>query len=90
MEPAPLFVKEVRIMQLAEVKSALNRPVIYGGTRYILKGCTLRKNEKTNELYYQAEIADFNSRSVLITRLSDIIFEEALEGRDKVERQQRV
>lgn len=77
-------------MQLAEVKSALNRPVIYGGTRYILKGCMLRKNEKTNELYYQAEIADINSRSVLITRLSDIIFEEALEGRDKVKRQQRV
>ena len=59
-------------MELSQVKSKLNTVVSYNNTAYILTGCTIRKNKKTNEIFYQAELADIKARSVLIARLSDI------------------
>lgn len=59
-------------MELSQVKPNLNTVVSYNNTAYILTGCTIRKNKKTNEIFYQAELADIKTRSVLIARLSDI------------------
>ena len=59
-------------MELSQVKSKLNTVVSYNNTAYILTGCTIRKNKKTNEIFYQAELADINARSVLIVKLGDI------------------
>ena len=48
-------------MELAEVKWAMNRKVLYhpagseSGTPYILTGCTLRRR-KDGSFFYQAEI----------------------------------
>lgn len=59
-------------MELSQVKPNLNTVVGYNGTAYILTGCTIRKNKKTNEIFYQAELADIKARSVLVARLGDI------------------
>lgn len=59
-------------MELSQVKSKLNTVVSYNNTEYILIGCTIRRDKKTNEIFYQAELADINARSVLIARLGDI------------------
>ena len=59
-------------MELSPVKPNLNTVVTYNGTAYILTGCTIRKNKKTNEVFYQAELADIKARSVLVARLSEI------------------
>ena len=59
-------------MELSQVKSKLNTVVSYNNTAYILTGCTIRRDKKTNEIFYQAELADINARSVLIARLGDI------------------
>ena len=57
-------------MELSQVKSKLNTVVSY--TAYILTGCTIRRDKKTNEIFYQAELADINARSVMIVKLGDI------------------
>ena len=59
-------------MELSQVKSKLNTVVSYNNTEYILIGCTIRRDKKTNEIFYQAELADINARSVLIVKLGDI------------------
>ena len=59
-------------MELSQVKPNRNTVVTYNGTAYILTGCTIRKNKKTNEVFYQAELADIKARSVLVARLSEI------------------
>ena len=59
-------------MELSQVKQNLNTVVSYNNTAYILTGCTIRRDKKTNEIFYQAELADINARSVLIARLGDI------------------
>ena len=59
-------------MELSQVKSKLNTVVSYNNTAYILTGCTIRRDKKTNEIFYQAELADINAHSVLIARLGDI------------------
>lgn len=59
-------------MELSQVKPNLNTVVSYNGAAYILTGCTIRKNKKTNEIFYQAELADIKARSVLVARLSEI------------------
>ena len=59
-------------MELSQVKPNLNTVVSYNGTAYILTGCTIRKNKKTNDIFYQAELADIKARSVLVARLGDI------------------
>ena len=53
-------------MELSQVKPNLNTVVSYNNTEYILIGCTIRRDKKTNEIVYQAELADINARSVLI------------------------
>ena len=42
------------------------------GVDYMFQGCMIRKNTATNEYYYQAELADLQARSILITKLSDV------------------
>ena len=59
-------------MELSQVKQNLNTVVSYNNTEYILIGCTIRRDKRTNEIFYQAELADINARSVLIARLGDI------------------
>ena len=59
-------------MELSQVKSKLNTVVSYNNTAYILTGCTIRRDKKTNEIFYQAELADIYARSILIARLGDI------------------
>ena len=59
-------------MELTEVKSRLNTVVKYKGKEYYFTGCTIRKNQTTNETFYQAELADIHARSVMITKLSDV------------------
>ena len=59
-------------MEISQVKSKLNTVVSYNNTAYILTGCTIRRDKKTNEIFYQAELADINARSVLIVKLGDI------------------
>ena len=59
-------------MELSQVKQNLNTVVSYNNTAYILTGCTIRRDKKTNEVFYQAELADIKARSVLVARLSEI------------------
>lgn len=60
-------------MDLARVKYKLNHVVMYKAREYKLTGCTIRRNEKNNELYYQAELLDIVSQnSVIICKLTDI------------------
>ena len=59
-------------MDTREVKANLNAVVQYNGIDYMFQGCTIRKNAATNEFYYQAELADLQARSILITKLSDV------------------
>lgn len=65
-------------MELAEVKRAMNRKVLYqpagneSGTPYILTGCILRRR-KDGSFFYQAEILDIASRnSTIICSLDDV------------------
>lgn len=65
-------------MELAEVKQAMNRKVLYrpsgseSSIPYILTGCILRRREDGG-FFYQAEILDTTSRnSMIICSLNDI------------------
>lgn len=65
-------------MELAEVKQAMNRKVLYwpagneSGTPYILTGCILRCR-KDGTFFYQAEIMDITTKnSVIICSLEDV------------------
>ena len=64
-------------MELGEVKYNLGKPVRlklprhYVDKEYLLTGCILRK--KTNgEYFYQAELSDMESNSIVIAALGDI------------------
>lgn len=64
-------------MELGEVKYNLGKPVRlklprhYVDNEYLLTGCILRK--KTNgEYFYQAELSDMESKSIVIAALGDI------------------
>ncbi len=67
-------------MRLTEMKTALNHPVIFTKVRlyiknakYILTGVVLRKDEKTGQLYYQAELTDPTTKnSVIYCKPEDI------------------
>lgn len=68
----------VNRMELAEVKRAMNRKVLYQpagketGTPYILTGCILRRR-KDGSFFYQVEIMDIATRnSVIICSLDDV------------------
>lgn len=60
-------------MTLQEIKRNMNRSVLYKGGQYKLVGCIFRKNDKTGDYYYQAELLDLTSgRSVVICRLEEV------------------
>lgn len=58
-------------MELSRVKYKLNKAVSYKGIKYRLTGCILRYNEKDG-YYYQAELQDMNTNSVLICKLDEV------------------
>lgn len=61
-------------MNDTDIKKSLNRPVRFKGEdRYILTGGIIRKDEKTNEFYYQAELLDTRTEnSKVYARLKDV------------------
>lgn len=60
-------------MTISEVKKALNNKVRFRGGEYILSGCMIRKNVKTQQFYYQAELLDVKTNNcVVICRLEEI------------------
>jgi hypothetical protein len=67
-------------MQPHEIRAALNQPVRFTnpklyteGAEYILSGAVFRRDKKTGEFYYQAELTDKNVKhSVIYCRLEEI------------------
>jgi hypothetical protein len=60
-------------MQIDEVKKNLNRKVTFRGGEYILTGCIIRKDKKTNQFYYQAELQDTSTQlSLVYARLEEV------------------
>ena len=60
-------------MRIDEVKKSLNNKVTFRGAEYILTGCIIRKDKKTNQFYYQAELQDTSTQlSLVYARLEEI------------------
>ena len=60
-------------MRIDDVKKSLNRRVTFRGAQYTLTGCIIRKNKKTNQFYYQAELQDTATQlSLVYARLEEI------------------
>jgi len=67
-------------MQPHEIRAALNQPVRFtnpklyiDGAEYILTGAVFRRDKKTGELFYQAELTDRNVKhSVIYCGLNEI------------------
>ena len=60
-------------MRIDEVKKNLNRKVMFRGAQYTLTGCIIRKDKKTNQFYYQAELQDTSTQlSLVYARLEEI------------------
>lgn len=66
-------------MELKQVKYNLNKPVRLtlrmhniDGDRFILTGCIIRRNTKTGDFFYQAEISEVKTGTVYIVALGDI------------------
>lgn len=67
-------------MQPHEIRTALNQPVRFTnpklyieGAEYILTGAVFRRDKKTGEFYYQAELTDpTTEHSVIYCRLNEI------------------
>ena len=53
-------------MRIDEVKKNLNRKVTFRGGEYILTGCIIRKDKKTNQFFYQAELQDTSTQLSLV------------------------
>lgn len=64
-------------MELSEVKYNLGKPVRLSlpmhsiDEEYLLTGCILR-TKSTGEFFYQAELTDLKSNSVIIASLGDV------------------
>ena len=64
-------------MNIADVKANLNRnvrleiPIHNIDAEYMLTGCVIRKNE-SGDFYYQAELKDLNSNSLVIAALENV------------------
>lgn len=68
-------------MKIGDVKKALNRKVWFRDAEYVLTGCMIRKDVKTNQFYYQAELLDKRTNnSVVRARLEEVHDEDT---RDK-------
>ena len=63
-------------MDIKDVRYNLDRTVVRNGTKYKLTGCTIRKNEKTGDFFYQAEIREIGHVSWIICCSLDDIEEE--------------
>lgn len=60
-------------MRIDEVKKSLNRKVTFRGGEYILTGCIIRKNQKTQQFFYQAELLDaVTNNSIIIADLKEV------------------
>lgn len=67
-------------MQPHEIRAALNQPVRFTnpklyveGAEYILTGAVFRRDKKTGEFFYQAELTDRNVKhSVIYCGLNEI------------------
>ena len=61
-------------MDIRDVKFSLGDNVVYQNeSKYKLTACIIRRDEKTGQFYYQAELQDLtNHNSILICRLEDI------------------
>ena len=67
-------------MQPHEIRAALNQPVRFtnpklyiDGAEYALTGAVFRRDTKTGEFFYQAELTDKNVKhSVIYCRLEEI------------------
>jgi hypothetical protein len=60
-------------MRIDEVKKNLNNKVTFRGGEYILTGCIIRKDKKTNQFYYQAELQDTATQlSLVYARLEEV------------------
>ena len=60
-------------MRIDEVKKSLNRKVTFRNAQYTLTGCTIRKDKKTNQFYYQAELQDTSTQlSLVYARLEEV------------------
>ena len=67
-------------MQPTEIRAALNQPVRFTnpklyteGAEYILTGAVFRRDQKTGEFFYQAELTDRTTKnSVIYCRLGEI------------------
>lgn len=67
-------------MQPHEIRAALDQPVRFTnpklyteGAEYILSGAVFRRDKKTGEFFYQAELTDKNVKhSVIYCRLGEI------------------
>lgn len=58
-------------MTANDITSTLNQIVNYKNTLYKLTGVMIKKNDK-GEIYYIAEIKDFNANSICWIRLEDV------------------
>lgn len=71
-------------MKETEIKRSLNRPVRFTnpklyveGAEYVLTGAVFRRDKKTGEFYYQAELTDRTTKnSVIYCRLEEITTNE--------------
>lgn len=66
-------------MDIKQVKYNLNKSVRLklrmhniDGDRFILTGCIIRRNTKTGDFFYQAEISEVKTSTVYYTSLDDI------------------
>lgn len=67
-------------MQPHEIRAALNQPVRFTnpklyieGAEYVLTGAVFRRDKKTGEFFYQAELTDRNVKhSVIYCGLNEI------------------
>lgn len=67
-------------MQPHEIRAALNQPVRFtkpklyiDGAEYILTGAVFRRDKKTGEFFYQAELTDKNVKhSVIYCGLNEV------------------
>lgn len=67
-------------MKETEIKRSLNKPVRFTnpklyveGAEYVLTGAVFRRDKKTGEFFYQAELTDRNVKhSVIYCRLEEI------------------
>lgn len=64
-------IKQVKFNLNKRVRLTLRRHYI-DGDDFVLTGCIIRRNAKTGDFYYQAEISEVKTKAVYFTALDDI------------------